>query len=178
MNKEKKYLLDKQKEMEECEHLFIKKTNGYWINGFHSSDYEYAPCIVECLHCGLTNLYLVKDYSSKLELIYPFVYNKFIEMNNTIFNNKYYNAYGKKGWFDENVLNLISSEPLYSEHPQILYEMAKLINSDASNDELFEIMKNIHEIETLEERMGLLNKKEINELLERYKYIKKKELSL
>ena len=178
MSNQKQYLQEKKQEMEKCEHLFIKQTEGYWDDKFHIFNNKYTPCIVKCLHCGLTNLYIVKDNSSKMDLIYSFIYNKFIEINNMVFNNQYFSAYGNNGWFDENALNLISHESLYSEHPHLLYHLARIIKSDANNDELFEIMKNLFEIETLEERIGLLNKKEMNELLERYKQIKKRKLSL
>ena len=172
--------INKKKQMEECDHLFIKQREGYWVGGFNSSDYEYTPCVVECLRCGLTNSYLVKDndnikHAIILKNIVPELYD-LIELNNRVFKSRYHEAYGFKGRFNEDALNLISQEAVCMDHPRMLYHLAKIIKEDGTNEEIFEIMKTLNEIETTEEKVNL-SKEQAERLLERYKSIKKKELS-
>ena len=62
----------------------------------------------------------------------------------------------------------MSNETLCSEQLELLYKMAKKINKEASNEELFTIMKELFNLETMEEKVNLLNNDQINNLLKRY----------
>ena len=141
-------LLQKKEEMEQCDHLFLKTQEGYWTGGFHSSDYEYTPCTVKCLKCGLTNYHINMDvilrtkYSNALKQINPQKYY-WLMLNDDAFRKQFGNInnqeYAPKGTF-----NLISDEVLPVTNPISLFQMAKQINPDASNEELFELMKELH----------------------------------
>ena len=48
----------KRKEMLQCNHLFVKLRDEEVYGGFHSTDYEYEPSIIKCVHCELTNYYM------------------------------------------------------------------------------------------------------------------------
>ena len=159
----------RKNEIIKCNHLFIKLEDGVYIGGFHSSDCYYEPSIVECVHCGLTNKFnkLEELYNDRDYLSY-FLNTKTIEsdMFNEIFRN-YYLRGGKS--FDESGFNLISNESLNTYHPSILYRLALSIKEDASNEEIFEIMKELSELETHEERFRLQSIKDASLLVERYK---------
>ena len=164
--------------MEECDHLFLKLRNGVDYYGFHSSDCGHDPCVVKCLHCGLTNAYIEMDYISreieeKLRWMNP-RYDAFIKMNDKVFKRQYNHGYRRGGKsFDERVFNLISNEPLYLEYPLVIYKVAKEINPNADNEELFSIMKELKSLETKEDYKEKNLEKIINTLLERYNDSKK-----
>ena len=136
-------ILEKKKiEMEQCDHLFIKQEEGYWVGGFHSSDYEYTPCTVKCLKCGLTNYHINMDsilrekYNLYIKILNPLKYYWFV-INDEIF----------KKQFENNIYKLISNEVLPATDSSYLYQVAKQIKPDACNDIIFEIMKNLYELE-------------------------------
>ena len=90
----KQSLLKKKIEMEQCNHLFVKTQEGYWTGGFHSSDYEYTPCTVKCLKCGLTNYHINMDiilrdkFSKALKKINPSKYYWFL-INDELFRKQF-----------------------------------------------------------------------------------------
>ena len=145
------WLLQKRTEMEQCDHLFLKTQEGYWVGGFHSSDYEYTPCTVKCLKCGLTNYHINMDvilrrkYNNALKQINPSKYYWFM-INDDVFRKQFEGIISKEHE-SNGVLNLISEEVLPATNPMDLYQTAKETNPNASNEELFEIMKELFEKE-------------------------------
>ena len=57
--------IDKIKQVENCQHLFLKEKDREVYYGFHSSDCGSTPPIVVCLKCGLTNKHLEMDSITK-----------------------------------------------------------------------------------------------------------------
>ncbi len=143
----KQKLLQKRTEMEKYDHLFVKTQEGYWTGGFHSSDYEYTPCTVKCLKCGLTNYHINMDvilrdkYSNALKQINTSKYYWYM-VNDEVFRKQFGNIAGQDRDSD-GILNLISEEILPATNPMDLYQTAIKTNPDASNNELFEIMKEL-----------------------------------
>ena len=142
-SKEKETLRDIKHQLNSiCDHLFVKQTEGYWIGGFHSSNYEYEHSIVTCVHCGLSNRY--KNFSHyKLPLGF--------ELDNEAFS-EYINTHCPSGcryWKgDEDFIPLLSKKVYFFDRPEKLYCEAKKLNPDATNEEIFELMKKI-DIENL-----------------------------
>lgn len=168
----------KIEEMEKCNHLFVKLKEGVEYSGFHSSDYGNDPHIVSCLHCGLTNKYIETDEINKkydviLRLRFP-IYNCFVETNNKVFKKQFSFAWRRCGKsFDNSVFNLISDEVLKSNHTKILYDLALKISPDGKNDEIFNIMKDLNEIETPIEKKEISSINQTSELFDRYMSMRK-----
>ena len=163
------------KRFQNCNHLFVKTKEGVHYCGFHSSDYGNDPCIVVCLKCGLTNKHIEMDciekrnYDVLLCLKNP-LYKRLLDKNDEEFRKQFNKGYLRGGKaFDESVFNLISDKELRSNHPMLLYNLAKKINPDATDEEIFTIMERLHEIETPLERFQLCSIKESEELLNRYR---------
>ncbi len=64
---------------------------------------------------------------------------------------------------------MMSDGVIRSDHPGVLYRIAKIIKPEADNDELFEIMLSLHQLETTEEKKKLNSPEEADELIARYK---------
>ena len=154
------------KRMKKCNHLFVKLKEGQTIPGFHSTEYYYDPCVVECVHCGLTNKFCSLENSLTSRYVMGM---KKISLHTKVFNKVYKSAYtrGGKG-FDESVFNLISNESIDTSHPKLLFEIANKISPFASNSEIFEIMKVLNFIETNQEKLRLNNKEQAEDLINRY----------
>ena len=94
-----------------------------------------------------------------------------------MFKKVFKNAYMRCGKsFDESVFNLISNEVLNTYHPRLLYELANLLNPNASQEEIFEIMKELEGLETSQEKLKLSNREQASGLIKRYSDNKKKSL--
>ena len=138
----------------ECNHLFVKLKDGYWTGGCHSSDCEYTPSIVECVHCGLTNKFskMITTYGHKLEWdsywYYKVKNDAFDDYLNNASNGKYY-----KG--DESFINFISNKSYYFFFANKRYLKAKEINQTASNEEIFELMKEIDKTNSEKEKVNV-----------------------
>ena len=160
-----------EEKMLKCKHLFVKLKEGEKYSGFHSSDYEQDSSVVECVHCGLTNRYLLEDdFYRENSYLYTSAQLYYIYINNRIIRMKYYKGYSRGGKsFNDNVFHMISQEELKTSHPNKLYYMAKQIKPEGKNKELFAVMKKIHyEIETPEEKRAL-NTIQMKDIIERYK---------
>ncbi len=176
MEKEKveEYLKEKEQQMNECQHLFLKIKEGQEYSGFHSSDNENKPCVVTCVKCGLTNRFMEMDEVAieveKMFMMYNPYYQKYIKANDSVFKQQFHNAWRRCGKsFDDSVFNLISDEVLNVNRPMLLYSIAKQIKPDADDTEIFDTMKTLYEIETPEERAKLNNIEQAQELIARYK---------
>lgn len=148
----------KKKEMLQCNHLFVKLRDSEVYGGFHSSDYEYEPSIIKCVHCGLTNYYMSsgeRDYRK----YYPKYKLDYVEMNDQV-----YKMQASKGFKRG---SLISEEVLNSKHSECLYAMALKIKPKGKKKEIFDIMKTLYELETPEEKWSWGSPKD-EDLIERY----------
>ncbi len=160
-----------EEKMLKCKHLFVKLKEGERFSGFHSSDYEQDPSLVECVHCGLTNRFLLEnDFYRENSYLYSSAEKYYMFINNRIIRMKYNKGYSRCGKsFNDNVFHMISQEELKTSHPDKLYYMAKQIKPEGKNKELFAIMKKInYEIETLEEKR-MLTAAQMEDIIERYK---------
>ena len=169
----------RQEEIKQCHHLFVKLRKGKRTCGCHSTDYYQDADEVECVYCGLTNRFnqieiiLEKQYIEYFKTFRGMLssstrYNKKTlesEMFEKIFKASYLRG-GKS--FNNSDLNLISEECLLTYHPKILYQLALQINPTGSKEEMFEIMKTLHSLETSQERLRLQNIEQATELLDRY----------
>ena len=166
LNQESDILKQKRKQMEECDHLFIKEQDSYWVGGFHSSDYEYIPCTVKCLKCGLTNYHInmdqrAKDYHARLlRIINPTKY-QILLINDEIF----YKQFGdliKHESSTNGIYNYISDKVLPAANAIELYQLAREIKPDGNNSELFEIMNKLYQIELSKGASVLIRNKRLD----------------
>lgn len=128
------YLNEKENQMRNCHHLFVVVQKENIPNN---------PLFVQCIYCGLTNKYLKKADKDL---------NNYERIHNSVFWDQYRYAYQEKEKkFDSNAFNCISQETLYSKHLRELYNLAREIKPDATNEEIFVIMKRLKEIETRDE---------------------------
>ena len=173
--KPKEYVLKRKEEIRNCNHLFVKLKEGVYSGAFNSSDCYYDPCEVECVYCGLTNKHeYLENYLKRIPLGFSYK-NETIESE--MFKEVFKNAYRRSGKsFDETVFNLISNEVLNTYHPRLLYELANLLNPNASQEEIFETMRELKELETRQEELRLRNKEQASGLIKRYSENKKKVL--
>lgn len=169
----------RQEEMRNCNHLFVKLRQGEEVFGCHSTDYYKGANEVECVYCGLTNRFnrieevLDSEYiefSKSFRGMIPSLtrYNRKTlesQMFEEIFKESYLRG-GKS--FKNSDINLISKECLLTYHPGLLYRLALQINPLGNEEELFEIMKILHLLETNQEKIRLQTEKQATSLLERY----------
>ena len=153
-------------EIENCNHLFVK------VRDYNTSYYgDLDLSAVECVHCGVTNKYrdlekVMQKYRKSLDY-YVLTHWHYTDVE---YNDVTIETIMMDKIKDENQeLNMMSNEVLRSFHPGVLYEIAKIINEDAENYELFEIMKKLNELETFEEKNKLNSVEEATSLIERYK---------
>ena len=176
------FIEQRKKEILNCNHLFLLLDNSEEICERNSSDCYIEENIVECVHSGLTNIFkklefvLSNDLPNEFEVNYVLgiPYDKMTietEMFNKIFSKSY--TRGDKS-FNNNDLNLISKEKLYICNPKLLYDLALIINPDANNEEIFEIMKKLNSLESYSEKIRLNTVEQSSNLLERYYKYKEK----
>lgn len=148
----------KRKKMLSCQHLFVKLKE----RTSNLMDLNYNPVEIECVYCGLTNKHrLLEDFfiinqvasvPDKYRTIEGEVYKEVFKDNNP-----------------QDLFDFISTEVLETYHPRLLYQLAKIINSQAKQSELFEIMKELNAVETEQEKLRLMKCEQSSALLERYK---------
>lgn len=162
-----KYYMFRKNQMKRCNHLFVLTKKGYYIGSDHSSDYIYQPNEIECVHCGITNKFIHLE-----EMIIEFN-RKAIAYSKTIETEMFLEIFGNNNiesikTLDKNTFTLISNEELNTYHPRLLYTLALQINELAEQDELFEIMKRLHELESSQEKLRLTTVEQTSDLLKRY----------
>ncbi len=118
-----------------CNHLFVKQKEGSWVPGFHSSDYEYDHSIFTCVHCGLTNRYCGLHNLRTYHIIGNDAFYDYLNMSSPKSNR--YNL------GDESFIPLLSDEVYFFDNPRSLYSKAKKINPEATNEEIYQLMKEI-----------------------------------
>ncbi len=147
-----------------CNHLFLKLKEKEYVGSFHSSDCEDEPSILECVHCGLTNKFEpVERVLSK----YRRLSNKSLET--IMFHQLYHDAWKRGGKsFDDYVFNLISDGVISTNQAGLLYKLALIINPKGSNEELFDIMNSLDELENDLEKWKLSKVEQCADLIDRY----------
>lgn len=154
----------KMENMKCCNHLFVY-LNGLDIYGSKNT------MTVECVHCGITNKFLqLEEFFNSNSRINPFSLPKntktlqsemFMQMlkQNHCQNDQSFNEIG---------LKFMSEEILPTYHPGLLYQLALQIKFDASIEETFDVMKQLHALETNIEVLHLQTLEQANDLFIRY----------
>lgn len=152
-------------EIKNCNHLFVK------LRDFDTSTYEGLDLsIVECVHCGVTNKFkelerVMRKYPKSLDL---YMRNRLhyidVDYNEETIESKLMDEIKNSN----PILNLMSDEVIRTFHPGLLYRLANIINPTADDKELFDIMKELNNLETTEERNKLNNENDAIELIDRY----------
>ncbi len=122
-----------------CDHLFVKLREGYTSPGFHSSDYEYVEPRIRCLHCGLTNWWqdLNPVYKTTLDRLQDEAYLDYVQ---TFCPSDVRFDKGDTSW-----IPFISKEAHCFVRPEEYYLKAKELKPEGTNEEIFELMKQIEE---------------------------------
>lgn len=179
----------REEQIKKCNHLFIKLRTGEEVCGFHSSDYYRGAHEVECVHCGLTNRFeklesmLTSQYIEYCQTFRGIIpsstrYNR-QTLESKLFKENFKHSYSRDGKeFNNRDINLISDECLLTYHSELLYHLALQINPLGDKEELFEIMKQLHQLETFSEKIRLQTEEQAISLLERYYDSKTKRLVL
>ena len=157
----KQYIKERKDEILNCNHLFLKLKDKEYIGSLHSSDCYDEPAIVECVHCGLTNKF-------------KYLEEKFEESKTTIesimFDETFKNGYRRSGKsFNDSIFNVISDNVIKTNQAKLLYKLAIIINPQGTNEELFDIMTKLNELETNLEKWKLSKVEQCEDLLDRYK---------
>lgn len=92
-----------------------------------------------------------------------------------IFKHSYFR--GRKS-FKNSDINLISEECLQTYHPGLLYRLALKNNPQGNNEEIFKMMKQLHTLETSQEKIRLQTEEQALSLIERFNTSKTKKLIL
>lgn len=150
----------RQEEVLSCDHEFVILEKGNYVGSFHSSDCEFQSSVIECVHCGVTNKFMKMTEElnlslSSFSLRTPFE-SKLFEM---IFPDTFSLA----------DINLISYDELPSDYPRLLYDVARSIKPAADNQELFDVMMELHHLQTPTERLKTCTIEDAQPLIERYK---------
>lgn len=148
-----------------CNHLFVVQKEGSWVPGFHSSDYEYDHSIITCVHCGLTNRYCGLH---NLRTYFTIDNDAFYDYLNMSYPENVRYARG-----DESFIPLLSKEVYFFDNPRSLYSKAKKINPEATNEEIYQLMKEI-ELKEHEENRRSWQEREGREKKQNRQYKKSK----
>lgn len=150
-------------EIRNCNHLFVKLREK-------NVDATENIAIVECVHCGVTNKYqdvekTVIRFRKSLEY---YLLTKF-KKNNIEYNSETIETMMMREILnvDDNI-NMLSKEGIRTLHPGLLYQLAKRIHEDASDEEIFLIMQKLNDLETASEKIKLLSVDDASNLLGRY----------
>ena len=147
-----------------CKHLFVKVHESEYIGAFHSSDCETIPARYECVRCGLTNRLIDTEYDINWYDLGRMYDKKQVTDEITEWRRQQPNI------SDE---NLLSEEVIKTIHPGILFDtaielcLAQEIRTTKQN--VFEVMKELCDIETPIERLKISTIVHASALIERYK---------
>ena len=146
-------------EINNCNHLFVKLRDSENNN------------IVECVHCGVTNKYHeLETTMTKCQKSLEYYVRTNLHLKDVSFNEMTIESMMMNKILENNPnISMLSDRVIRTDHPGLLYEIAKSINPDADTEELFEIMYALHELETVEEKKKLNSIEVSQELIKRYK---------
>lgn len=122
-----------------CDHLFVKLREGYTSPGFHSSDYEYVEPRIKCLHCGLTNWW------EGLNPLYKTTHDEMLDEAYYDYIRTFCPSDARFDKGDTSWIPFISKEAHCFIKPEEYYLKAKELKPDATNEELFCLMKQIED---------------------------------
>lgn len=158
----------RREQISKCNHLFVvlRKSKTIPTVFYTSPEEKFITEKVECIHCGLTNKFFELD---REELHNP-INDRYLgaSIESKIFTEIVPNARNPFG-FNNKKLNLISEKILSSDHVSLLYNLALSLNPNGTNEELFDIMTELHNLENTQERLRLRTLEQAGYLLERYK---------
>lgn len=152
-------------EIRNCKHLFVK---------LRERDYSiYTPKdipIIECVHCGVTNKYVNLEYTlnkfsrSRDYYVLNVYHYTDVEYNECTIETQMMNeiCYNKED------IRLMSNEIVRTDHPSVLYDIAKILYPEADNEELVQVMQKLNKLETQEEKLKLSTIFDAKELIDRY----------
>lgn len=148
-----------------CQHLFVKVRDSEYIGAFHSSDCETIPARYECVRCGLTNRLM--DLEEKLD---------FNDYSTCIPNKKKItdeSAEWRKQRPEITKETSLSDETLKTCHPGVLFDIAVELclaqGIKTTKEKVFEIMKELCDMETTAEQLKISTVVHASALIERYK---------
>lgn len=151
---------EKRMKMKQCEHEFII------VKKFDFNDegrYWYDDDIIECVHCGLSNKYIPFERL----LLADSKINRTPKPKLSVESEEFNLIYPDRFQYGNNAI-LFSNIIIDSKHISLLYQIACFIKSDASANEIAEIMFKLNLLETKEERKYLSNIKDAENLIKRY----------
>ena len=158
-------------EIANCNHLFVKIKES-------QDNLDEDTTIIECVYCGVTNKYrilentLLKKIPKSLEYYIMTKYHcKDVEYRESTIETEMMDKLERSG----KELPLMSDEVIRTNHPNVLYTLARRLHPGATNEELFQIMKELNKLENSSEKQRLNTIDDAMELVLRYKE-KKKEL--
>ena len=149
-----------------CKHLFVKVRESEYIGAFHSSDCETIPARYECVRCGLTNRLI--DMEEALDRhgsgcsILPD--RKKVTDEATEWKHQ------RPEVSDE---NLLSEDLIKTVHPGVLFDVAAELclaqGIKTTKQNVFEVMKELCDMETGAEQLKISTAVHASALVERYK---------
>lgn len=150
------------KKWRSCQHLFVEVRKAEYTVGFHSSDYEIIPARYECVRCGLTNRLI--DTEKVLDRLIAHHKLKKVADETAEWENQ------QPKISDE---NLLSTESIQTFHPGILFDIATELclaqKIKPTKENVFDIMKELCEMETIPEQLKISTPVHASALIERYK---------
>lgn len=161
----------RKKEVSECNHEFALLKETEYYGALHSSDCSTEPAVVQCVHCGFTNKFIQLEN----QLIASGVLQRLLTEDGWSFCWKYF-PYGNAEPFESKLfmemkpeINLISTkEPIPSLHISLLYQVAVELCGEVSLEEIWNVMKNLHDLETVHEKLYTFSKDDLQDLIKRY----------
>lgn len=149
-----------------CEHLFVKVRESEYIGAFHSSDCGTIPARFECVHCGLTNRLIDTEaiLDERNSIYDSLLCRKKVTDETTEWKHQEIEPSGK---------NLLSEEVIRTTHPSILFNIATELcfaqEIKATKENIFEVMKELDDMETTAEKLKISTVVHASALIERYK---------
>ena len=87
-----------------------------------------------------------------------------------MFDEIFKNGYRRSGKsFNDSIFNVISDNVIKTNPAKLLYKLAIIIKPQGTNEELFDIMTKLNELETNLEKWKLSKVEQCDDLLDRYK---------
>lgn len=149
-----------------CGHLFAKVRESEYIGAFHSSDCGTIPARYECVHCGLTNRLIdIEAIFDERNSIYGSLLCEKKVTDET--------AEWKYQGLEPSDEDLLSEEVIKTTHPGILFDVAVELcfaqGTKVTKENVFEVMKELDDMETTTEKLKVSAIIHASALIERYK---------
>ena len=147
-----------------CEHLFVRVRESEYVGAFHSSDCGTIPARYECVRCGLTNRLIdIEEIIDQYDI--GRILNKKQITDET--------AEWKYQWPEISDDNLLGEESIKTDHPGVLFDIAIELclaqEMKVTKHRVFEVMKELCDMETSTEQLKISTVVHASALIERYK---------